>query len=219
MTSPNTAAVPKEYFPRIRLDLFPGLRVQVSGGLRTSAGKAALYGIEFYTTGLILQWRRIVETADQTFREMEEAAHVPTPDHRPPFIKEIEGSRRRDLVELDLHFFLICWDKLDKCWSLLNHEEANLEITKIYAPIKTALYSAARARDYLEHLDRRYKKSGLSGGGHAMGSDGSLSFIYQDVSNKDKTYDRQIDLGKAQVEKMREAYKSALRLLGATIPP
>jgi hypothetical protein len=213
-------APPKEFFPRIGLELYPGLRANISGGLKSSAGRAALYAIEFYTTGLIIQWRRIVETMDESFRAIEKDEDEPAQISallKP--IREMEEMRRRDLVQLDLHFFLICWDKLDKCWSVLDRGEANPAISKIYGQLKVGLHAAGRARDYLEHPDRRYEQSGWGASGHGIGSDGSLKFTYQDKSNKGKAIDRQVDLGKAQVERARDAYKSILRLLGGGVLP
>jgi hypothetical protein len=175
--------------------------------------KSALRFIEFYTNSLIVEWNRIMEDNENHWKIMENFN----------VMKDIKAGRISaqwsDRLDLDIHFYLICWDKINKYFDVLQRNESGNECIKsAWDEINNLTEKASRARDFYEHLADNLTET-YSGNplGHSMASDGSFLFNYSDLSNKGVKFERQLTLGRQEVEKVMKAYEKVLKCLGAQL--
>jgi hypothetical protein len=191
--------------------IYPDIRGNVAGRMKSLVASQALYQVEVYVNGLVTQWNRICEDVNTTFTIMAEPSSVP---HADAVKSQLRAS---DLGDLDTHFYLICWDKLDKFFALFGKLQDDPVVSKIVARVGPLLGKAALARHFLEHLHEQLERGNTAPRGRGLSSGGSFSFRYVDKSNKGRLIERLVTLGRAEIQQVIDAYLEILRHFGAKV--
>jgi hypothetical protein len=178
MPEPSSSPV---VLQEINLYYYPGPRIAVSGKLKSRTARVMLLHLETYLNGLITEWNRLAQSTNESFRLSIEGADLGSdPD------AQARNFRLKNLAELDVHFYLICWDKIDKFFRAFSRAQGDAEIVAAYRGVEELLRKAALARNFLEHLDRRILIGGFRPRTRSMGGGGSFRFGYEETSNKGK---------------------------------
>jgi hypothetical protein len=199
--------MPKDVEP-INFHFYSSLRISVRDRFRSAAARSALYHVETYVNGLVVQWNRMAEDVALSSRIMEtenlmenvEAAKV--------------DSQLGDRFQLDIHFYLICWDKIQKHLALFDRSQGDSVISAIRARIRTMLAHAVRARNFLEHLDKQITETMFGMRSTSISSDGQFTFRYEDMSKRGAKHERVVTLGRTEVLQVLLAYIDLLERLG-----
>jgi hypothetical protein len=85
----------------------PSSKLGLHNKFKSPVSQLALYFFEFYLNGFIAQWNRLAEG-------YELSRGLITADLKLDREAAADYYRSQDRNRLDLHFYLICWDKLDK---------------------------------------------------------------------------------------------------------
>ncbi|GEM_PF-1601666 len=199
---------PPEY---INWHFYPSIRIGVTQHLNRTS-RSTLRHVEFYVNGLIVQWNRIVD-------DLKESRRLMGLDLTRDALAAKVYSQLNDRLELDIHFYLICWDKIDKHLEKFVDSEGGSEcIGVIWKEIKSLTSNASMGRHYFEHLDKRIVQGKPEGMGYFFSNYAGFTFRYIDEAKGGKRKEKQITLGRSQVEKVILAYEKILRCLGAGIP-
>jgi hypothetical protein len=197
---------------RVDVHFYPSLRIAVTQRFRNERARGALYHTEVFLNGLITQWNRL---ADMNNRLQNLIAKLSPSD--PQVLGEL--SQLQDIRALDVHFYLICWDKLDKFLTVFEREQSDPAVSQLVAGARPLLKSAAQGRNFLEHLDK--SNDGWMRGIQSMYFNsidgGQAGLAYTDVSNRGRKIPRHLDLGRREVVRMIDLYVGILRHLGATV--
>jgi hypothetical protein len=185
-------------FPRIDAYIVPDLQVGDGRRFKSPVARAAFRFFRDYLNGAITQWNRLVE-AENANRLLGGGG----------------DGRAFDQARIDLHFYLICWDKMHKYLEVFVTEQDEPEISTIHSQVKSLLRNGKLARDHLEHLNERFTDKTAVFHSRGMGSDGSLTFDYDDVRNKGDKVRRSVRLGKSEVERMVVVYRDIVSRLEA----
>ena len=174
--------------------------------------RSTLYRVEFYVNGLIVQYNRMVDDLKDSAQVMLDAD--PT--------KNIEASKIHsqfsDRFALDFHFYLICWDKVNKhLGRFANNQGENQCIKTIWDALSPLTSKAALGRHFLEHLDKIISRKQPEEFQYFIPNYDGFAFKYFDLDRDGKRVEKQIPLGRAEVEKVMKAYEGILRCLGADI--
>ena len=195
--------------PLINWYYYPSLRISVTQTEERAFRSALLY-FEVYLNGLVTQWNRLVEEREYNDELMMQK----------DLMKDIEAGRAfsqiGDRIQLDLHFYLICWDKINKYSNVLSKHTKNQRIVEICKKIASFTGKATLARHYFEHLDEAVDKGReVYSRGWSSSTGGSMVFRYSDMSKRGKKTQRKIYLGIREVESIMKAYEDILKSLGA----
>jgi hypothetical protein len=101
-----------------------------------------LYILELYVNGLIIQWNKImVEMQDYWDNNDNYSA--------------VEVLRRSNLLFLDIHYYVICWDKIGKNVDRLKRITTDRNLHLACKKFKPILERISSIRNYYEHLDEQ----------------------------------------------------------------
>jgi hypothetical protein len=136
--------------------------------------------------------------------------------------KNIEAARIHsqfsDRFELDFHFYLICWDKVNKhLGRFADDQSGNQCIKTIWDTLSPVTSNASLGRHFLEHLDKIIARKEREDFQYFIPNYDGFAFKYFDLDRDSKRVERQIPLGRSEVEKVIKAYEGILRCLGADI--
>lgn len=163
----------------------------------------ALYLIRLYLNAVIGQWNRIVGGLNERLR----ADELLRPGPQPPAVAA-SLQRTGEQIGLDIHFYLIGWDKLAKFFALLRRASPITCMDELLRPIQGTLSEVQLARHFFEHMDDRVETRGLPGYGQVWAGS-SFTFGYEDHSKGGQIRRRQVQLGRAEIEKAVLAYRRA----------
>jgi len=188
--------------------------------------------LEFYINGLIVQWNRI--QSDEAESSRRRSAYPRTLEEAEAYVQERSkmGTAKRleeakldfQLKErfiLDVHFYLVCWDKVNKYFGrFANKEKDNPCIWEAWKGISSLTEKASRARDYFEHFDKMLPKD--YAGDIPLTQSFSISasqfeFGYSELSGKRKKFERRVTLGRLEIETVMVAFEQSLSCLGRSI--
>jgi hypothetical protein len=181
-------------FPRIDDYFYPSGSLAEGWKFKSQKARAAWILFRLYLNGTITQWNRMAENADSSRKDM----------------GNLQVWCRN---QIDLHFYLICWDKMHKYLKVFVNEQDDSEILRIYSRIKRLLEMGKLARDHLEHLDKRIDRPTTGFHYLGIGSDGMLTLAYRDVPNKGGIIERDVALGKDEVEQVMATFKNIMDVL------
>lgn len=192
------------------LDVPPRLSRHANDWLAAHASKPyAIYGaMRAYLNGAFVQYDRIVsDFHDQTAAW----GDAPRPEGSPVPIAHVHAVERYDL---DLHFYLICWDKLNNLLETFERQWDRSDVREICGRIRGLLANASLARQYFEHLDRWIDKGGLRPRATGIGVD-HLSFHYQIPDGRGRQISRSVALGHSELQQVVEAHAALAELIEA----
>jgi hypothetical protein len=206
--NPMTGAVAARDIEPINFHFYSSLRISVATRFKSTTARNALYLVEFYVNGLVVQWNRIADDMNLANRIQWSGEISTNVDAAKAFVQ------LQDRFRLDIHFYLICWDKIDKHFELFDRAQSESDITSVRARIRDLLSKGALARHFLEHLDKHVPEGEVGIRSAAIGSDGRFTFTYEDVSRKGEKHERSVALGRAEVIRVLHAYIDVLERLG-----
>ncbi len=187
---------------------YPSVRIAATQAVASSAFRSALYYVEVYLNGLIIEWNRMVgddvlhsDLMKQDITSNVEAAKA--------------FSQAVDRLWLDIHFYLVCWDKINKHFKIVSDTSQSECINDAWHEISDLTEKASRARDFLEHLDKDVKRGGYGQRGTSFTAHREFSFWYTDTSGGGKKHERKVNLGRLQVERVMNAYEKVLSCLSS----
>src|SRR5207245_1578906 len=100
----------------------------------------ALLNLQDYVNGLIIQWNRIISAEEARFRRS---------DHGSSYWLAATA------IDLDIHYYVICWDKIEKNRKQLMSIIRQKEIGIAWREVKNVLTKVGDLRNFYEHLDQR----------------------------------------------------------------
>lgn len=191
---------------------FPSVRLRVTRHLG-QVSRLSLYCVEFYANGLIVQWNRIIDDLRTRDQLLDEGYDLKS---------NIEASRAfaqfGDRLSLDIHFYLVCWDKINKYLKRFVESESDNEcIKQIWNNINRLTRKASLARNLFEHLHENISETNYGRTRYSFTNYEKFLFRYIDVSNKGEKFTRDVTLGKPEVEKAMLSYEGILSCLGADV--
>lgn len=196
---------------KINLHYFASMRISVSDKFRSATARNALYYVEHYLNGLIDQWNRIADDMEGTLRLQRES------DLKVDRMAASAFSQLADRTDFDVHFFLTCWDMLDKFLTLFEREQADPSISAILGEVSGLLQKAVRARGYFEHLDERIMRGAGQTRARSAGGGASLAISYEEELGPGSTEVKTEAFGREEIRRIALAYNRILEHLGATI--
>ena len=189
---------------------YPSVRIGTTKTLNW-VSRSTMYWLEKYVNGLIVQFNRLLGDWVATWEAQ-----------KGDLMKDAERAKAfhqwSERQSLDIHFYLICWDKVDKFFRrLARSERAKDCVQEVWTELRPVTEKASLARNFFEHLDETISEENFGQSGHTMSSKGDFAFQYIDVSKKGERFERRVVLGRAQVESVLLAYEKVLVCLGADI--
>lgn len=180
----------------------------VSNRLLSQASVFALINLESYVNGLILQWNRTMTEEEAHTRIMTSGLLSSNRQLQEDMI------RLRTTSSLDIHFYLICWDKVNKHFEKLAKSQRHPDIGIARRPVRKLLEQASKARDFFEHLENKNQQ----GHGVRMGGDDEVEFSYVDTDRKTgrDLPESKVELGKREVQMIIKAYETVVEGLRNT---
>jgi hypothetical protein len=115
---------------------------------RSTPSRTAYYTFRRFLEATKIQWNRIAEEHNEMMR----LAPLSNPQTNPG--PALSFSRVSELLFLDLHFYLICWDKMDKYLRRFSQLQNDMDIARILVELAPLLSDAVSARDHFEHWDK-----------------------------------------------------------------
>ncbi len=194
---------------RIDYYYYASARISVAAKVASPVFRLALYYVEFYLNGLILQWNRMVDE-DARHAELMKADIMSNVEAAKAF------SQCVDRFWLDTHFYLICWDKINKHFRTASDAADSRCVREAWKEISDLTEKASGARHFLEHFSDEVKRGGYGQRGSSFTGRRDFTFWYVSTSNKGKKREASVNLGKAEVEKVMKAYESVLSCLTFT---
>lgn len=154
-----------------------------------------------------LQFRRIRDdsarlhstvTEEMQLVEGDDAETLFSPDSQERQ-RELSQARHDSMVCLfaDIHFLLICLDKMEKLFKMLRKELPEPELTVVFSRYSKALKEYSDFRNYLEHIDREVVKKRTTD----LGNLGDDKFTFDG---------RAFDVGRAREAEVEELFKDIL---------
>ena len=173
-----------------------------------AAGKASshvsieiLTTLQSYNNGLVVQWLRMMDDLEQMRGAVTEDGKVILDDH----------MAAQKQLEMDIHFFIICWDKVKKFMLKFQQEEDDRKIYQIHKGVKEILDEIPDARHFLEHLDEEI----AAGKGRPRGwrfSGGSFYYNYT-RTKKGKPVSGMATIGLKEILMVRKAFEDDVAVL------
>ena len=189
-TDPNIP-IKRVYKPDARqeeqMELYYG-----AGAVRRKIGQSDpkthdyLNQLEVYINGAIIQYHRIQEDHNLSTRAFKELWKGSLD---PPRIWEEKLGPTNLTLFLDIHFYLICLDKIDKLYpQFLSHFASlgkgaqdntarRIQRKLVQRKFEQALSQIKDARDFREHIEDKIRKGEFGGFGHEVNKNGHR-FIY-----------------------------------------
>lgn len=170
-----------------------------------------MYHLENYVNGLVLQWNRI---GDDNMRHQAlswSGALMSNDDVARAF------AQYSNRIMLDIHFYLVCWDKANKYFDVVSRNSKSNCIEATWKALSPLTERASRARDFFEHLDKQLSDNNFGTTSYGISGSQHFMFGYVDVSNKGKKIERKLTLGRAEVEQVMITYENVLSCLGADL--
>lgn len=192
----------------INFHFYSSLRISIAAHFRSGTAKSAIYLVEFYVNGLVVEWNRIAESISASNKLMLGGAAASN-DEAARILVQVQHR-----FILDTHFYLICWDKIEKHLSLFERAQGSPEVSAIRARIENLLSKGALARHFLEHLDKQVTEGKIGIKSAAVTGTGGFTFTYEDESKKGRKIERVVTLGRAEVLQVANAYIDILSSLG-----
>jgi hypothetical protein len=192
---------------RVNAYFNPSLRISIRSKFASEKAKHTLHLAEVYINGLIVQWNRISEDMD--------ALNFLTFKENPLSSAEDKNAwwQFHQRYSLDIHFYLICWDQIEKHLDSFVEAQGDPALAVIRIRIGEHLTKGSRARNFLEHLDKQATETPIGIRGSTISGDGGFLFEYVDESKRGK-YPKDASLGRAEVLEVLNAYSDILRQLG-----
>jgi hypothetical protein len=216
--SKDSTAMPKG-IPFEQIDKWFREVSSVGDRLRSQESVFALINLEDNVNGLILQWNRIMSDQVISLRlsrlafSLEESWRA-----SPSQALRIQSDqafneywKAVNVGSLDVHFYLICWEQVNRRFEQLERLEPYPKIGLARRPVKDLLDLASKARGFSEHSDEK-NKQGLSIG---MSGDDELEFGYTDTDRKTRRDlpEKKVKLGKTEVRMIIKAYEEVVNAL------
>ena len=136
-------------------------------------------------------------------------------------LEEAKVEREQlDQIILDIHFYLICWDKVNKFFgAFAKAEEDDACINKAWNEVRSLTKKASLARHYFEHFDLMLSRgTGNVPLAESLSFSGNhFEFGYSQLNGKGEKLERKVTLGRSEVEKVMLAYEEVLSCLGADL--
>jgi hypothetical protein len=137
-------------------------------------------------------------------------------------MKDVEAAKIHhqllNRITLDIHFYLICWDKVDKYRGRLSTSmKENQCVQTICSELGQLTAKASRARNHFEHLDRYVDNPEAIEGGYGFGGYRHFALSYVDISKHGEKQKREVTLGYDELVGMMTGYERILSCLGANI--
>lgn len=198
---------------RINLHYYASIRVSISERFRSPIARYALYHVEHYLNGLITQWNRIAD-------DMDASAQLSKTDLVRDKVAASIYSQIGNQEDVDVHFFLICWDKIHKFLDLFDQEQRDPVISGVCSEISTLLERGTEARNYFEHLDDRLRGGG--GHTHARFGGGGDAFVISYEGGRlagGIVQPKSDSFGREEIRRVAAAYNRILEQLGAKLQP
>jgi hypothetical protein len=174
--------------------------LEASQNAKYPASLHAIQYLEQYLNGIILQWNRIVSaTYQRTW---------------PPVAGTRDQLRLSDQEELDFHFYLICWDKVGKYFTMVVRLERDTGISEVYRRVSKLLHDAKEGRNFYEHLDKELRDGGIGTRGRGFSYPEGYHFSYVEVRSG-QAVERQAKLGMKEIGRISEAYQDVIAILKA----
>ncbi len=189
---------------------YPSMRIDATLSIKSWVFRTALYWVEVYVNGLVLQWNRMVDETTMGGMLMHE-----------DLMSNVEAAKVShqfsDHLRLDIHFFLICWDKVHKHFKTVAETAESECIVDAWERIRGLVEDASKARNFFEHLDKTVMKGSHGETGHSFLTPGQFVFRYVDVRNNGQKIQREVTLGRDEVKRVMVAYEQVLSCLGANL--
>ena len=196
----------------------------VTDRLHSQKSVFALLNLEQYVNGLIIQWNRVMMDQQVSHSLVIDSSALASSQmvsvavESKTRLKELQNSQSQafGLGFLDIHFYLICWDKIKRRLDQLLEEEPGLRSVPSYKRIRSILKQAKKARDFMEHLDEKNRQ----GQGVGMQGNDELVFRYVDTERKTKKDqpEKVVALGKAEVALVTKTYEEIIETLAKANP-
>jgi len=200
---PHFEPIDRHYYPSVRI-------AATAKVVESKVFRIALYWLEFYVNALVLQWNRMGESL--TSREAMLRGNLVS---RPQGAKAF--SQLGDRLTLDIHFYLICWDKIKKHFRVVSGATDSRCIKDVWSEIQVMSERASRARHFFEHLDKTVAEGNFGELGYGFANLRTFVFRYFETSGKKGRIERQVTLGRDEVENVMMAYESVLTCLEADL--
>jgi hypothetical protein len=160
----------------------------------------------WYLNGAIIQWNRLALDMNRALKFWDANSRVPR------HMADAFNRRNSALAYLDLHFYLICWDKMDKLIQRFLDGESDEEIVRIHGRIDVHLRNAVDARNHQEHLDRVLTEPGSYGILFGY-TNGDLVITHEAKRVGGSKYQKGILLGHREIIQVARAYEEIVRYL------
>jgi hypothetical protein len=154
----------------------------------------AFQAVEKYLNGIILQWNRIV-------------AFTYAKDFGPIYF---------EIAELEIQFYLACWDMVEKYLVLFAKEERDRAIYVAVHDIRPILHDASSARNYYEHSNRELKEKGIGPTGHGFGYPRGFHLTYPKMEDG-KRASKDFDLGMPEIKLLIQVFDEIVAILDSRV--
>lgn len=164
----------------------------------------AFNNLRLYVNGVSKQWSRIRSLSEQIFEI--------------PFDSLKEGSEERRLFlrlqqarELDIHFYLTCWDGVRKHYKDFVRKDGDPEIRKAWGDVWKLLESIKPVRHFFEHLDER----DMQGKGFQFTRSGTYFRVSYFERGAKPSENKWVSLGNQEVELLNRAFDRVVSVIQA----
>jgi hypothetical protein len=194
--------------PAVDVQFNRHLRLSLNDKFRTEGAKSALAFAELYLNGMVTQWNRLAQGTNELNRLMWDLSRRTDP--------ELARARTRvsTQIQVDVHLYVICWDKVANFLQLFNRRQRDSAISEIYSGVKGTLGRAIEARHFFEHYDEKLKVDKpppFSFGG--MGGDGNGALNLYSLSEEGEWMVKPVFIGRSEIERVARAYNGILSIL------
>jgi hypothetical protein len=158
---------PQTRLTEIHLTEIESPRVPAPQKFRSNSSRTAYYGFRQYLRAAQTQWNRVAEAHNETQRLLA----------TPGFASDDEAVRAQQRISerlfLDLHFYLVCWDKMDKYLRRFERIQNDGRIGAAVAGVAPLMSEAVRGRNFFEHYDNLLAPPDVGPLGHGFGVAGT----------------------------------------------
>lgn len=195
---------------RIGQYFYDGVRIKPSK-LKDSKTSIALFNLEVYLNGVVMQWDRIAEIETAWASEAKDflMKHPSPPSSPPPFDFEEFRQRaiRTTLMMIDAHLYVNCWDKVRVHFSRVAKDVPTAR--PFFARLSEVFKDLPTVRNFYEH----FHQEEIQGQGYGWSSDGSFTVSYLPKGETDPSKIRRKQLGLSEITELRSAYGEMMEAL------